>query len=91
MRLVQKLKQFERSLVYLKWAGSEGYGKIHYVGSDFVEFEILDTETMEYSEKVLINSQLVLEAVVKSVDISRVLVELSSSLPCAQVDTQNNF
>ena len=91
MRLVQKLKQFERSLVFLKWAGSESYGKLNYVGSDFVEFEVLDTDSMEYTEKVLINSQLILEAVVKGVDISRVLAEYASTLPCSQPDNQANL
>lgn len=81
MQLVQKLKQFERQLVFLKWGCSEEYGKINYVGFDFIEFEVLDTETMEYTEKVLINVQLVLEVVVQGSDISRVLAEYSSRLP----------
>lgn len=88
MQLVQKLKQFERQVVFLKWAGSEGYGRINYVGSDFMEFEVLDTDTMEYSEKVLINSQLILEAVISGSDISRVIAEYSSNLPSAQNDLQ---
>ncbi len=87
MLLVHKLKQFERQVVFMRWASSEGYGRINYVGGDFVEFEVLDVETMEYSEKVLINAQLVLEVVVRGSDISRVLVEYSSTLPSPESES----
>lgn len=85
MRLVQKLKQYEKQIVFLKWAGSESYGKINYVGSDFVDFEVLETETMEYTEKVLINVQLILEVVIGSSDIARVIAEYSSNLPSSDI------
>lgn len=81
MQLVQKLKQFERQLVFLKWGVSEEYGRINYVGFDFVEFEVLDTDSMEYTDKVLVNVQLILEVVVKGTDISRIIAEYSSRLP----------
>ena len=81
MKLVDKLKLFERQLVFLKWGTSESYGKINYVGYDFIEFEIFDTEELEYTDKILINSQLILEVVIKGSDISRILVEYSASLP----------
>ena len=81
MKLVDKLKLYERQLVFLKWGTSESYGKINYVGYDFIEFEIFDTEELEYTDKILINSQLILEVVVKGSDISRILVEYSASLP----------
>lgn len=91
MNLVQKLKQFERQMVYLKWAGDEGYGKINYVGYDFVEFEVLDVDSMEFVEKLLLNSQLILEVVVRSSDVSRVIAEYSSSLPPAATEPNNNL
>ncbi len=81
MRLVEKLKQFERSLVYMNWGTTAEYGKINYVGSDYVEFEVLNLDTMEYSEKVLINCQLILEVIFYSPDISRLAMEYSSRLP----------
>ena len=59
MRLIQKLKLFEQQYVFMRWATAEEYGKIRYVGYDFVEFEIINIETMEYQETVLINSQLI--------------------------------
>ena len=81
MRLVDKLKQFERQVVYLRWANNSAYGKLKYVGFDFVEFEVLDIDKMEYVETVLINSQLILEVISKSTDIARIVAEFSSRLP----------
>jgi len=81
MKLVDKLKLFERQLVFMKWGSSEGYGRINYVGYDFLEFEIFDTDTLEYTDKLLINAQLILEVVIKGSDIARILAEYSASLP----------
>ena len=81
MKLTDKLKIFEKQLVFMKWGASEGYGRLNYVGYDFVEFEIFDTEVLEYTDKILINSQLILEVVVKGSDIARILAEYSAALP----------
>lgn len=86
MRLIQKLKQFERQYVFLRWATAEEYGKIKYVGSDFVEFEVINIESMEYSETVLINNQLILEVILGGPDISRIVAEVSSQLPSPRLD-----
>ena len=87
MRMIDKLKQFERKVVFMNWGSTAEYGKINYVGDDFVEFEILNPEIMEYTEKVLINSQLILEVVVFSTDISRIAMEYASKLP---MENSNN-
>lgn len=81
MRLIQKLKQFERQYLFIRWATAEEYGKLKYVGSDFVEFEIINVETMEYVETVLINTQLILEVIIGGADIARIVAEVSSQLP----------
>lgn len=81
MRLIQKLKQFERQYVFIRWATAEEYGKLKYVGSDFIEFEVINVETMEYVETVLINNQLILEVIIGGADISRIIAEVSSQLP----------
>ena len=81
MLLVSKLKMFERQMVFMKWGNSEGYGRINYVGHDFLEFEIFDIDILEYTDKILINSQLILEVVIKGSDIARILAEYSASLP----------
>jgi len=81
MRLIQKLKQFERQYLFLRWATAEEYGKLKYVGQDFVEFDVIDVDSMEYRETILINNQLILEAIVGGADISRIVAEVSSKLP----------
>lgn len=83
MRLIQKLKQYERQYMFLRWATAEEYGKLKYVGYDFVEFDVINVDTMEYTETVLINTQLILEAVVGGADIARIVAEVSSQLPSA--------
>lgn len=80
MRLIQKLKQFEHQYVFMRWATAEEYGKIKYVGYDFVQFDVINVETMEYVETVLINSQLILEVIVGGADIARIVAEVSSKL-----------
>lgn len=81
MRLIQKLKQFERQYMFIRWATAEEYGKLKYVGSDFIEFEVINVDTMEYTETILINNQLILEVVVGGADIARIVAEVSSRLP----------
>lgn len=81
MRLVQKLKQFERQYMFLRWADSEEYGRLKYVGSDFIEFEIIDIDAMEYRETVLINHQVILEVAIGGADVARIIAEVSSKLP----------
>ena len=86
MRLADKLKLFEKQIVFMRWGGSEGYGRINYVGSDFVEFEVLDTDDLEYTDKLLINTQLILEVVIKGSDIARIIAEYAASLPEFKTD-----
>ena len=81
MKLVEKMKVFEEQYVFLRWATGAEYGKVITVGEDFIEFNILDVDTMEYRETVIINSQLVLEIVFGGSDISRIIAEISSMLP----------
>jgi len=80
MKLINRMKVFEQKYVFLRWATGAEYGKITYVGDDFVEFNIIDVDTMEYRETVIINSQLILEAVFGGPDISRIVAEISSML-----------
>ena len=75
--MIQKLKLFEQTVVFLRWATAAEFGKITYVGEDFVEFLALNPDTMEYGDKILINSQLILEVMVSGYEISRILAELS--------------
>ena len=89
MRMIQKLKLFEQTIVFLRWATAEEFGKITYVGDDFIEFLVLDPETMEYGEKVLINSQLILEVMLSGFEISRLIAEVSAKAQDADNTTTN--
>jgi len=80
MRMIDKLKTFEHKYVFLRWATGAEYGKINYVGEDYVEFNILDVDTMEYRETTMINSSLILEIVFGGSDISRIVAEISSMI-----------
>ena len=80
MYLIQKLKQFEKQYMFIRWATAGEYGKLKYVGDDFVEFDVIDVDTMEYSETVLINPQLILEIIIGGADIARIVAEISSKL-----------
>ena len=81
MKLTDKLKTFERQVVFMRWGGNESYGRLNYVGFDFVEFEVFDADELQFTDKILINSQLILEVVVNGSDIARILAEYSGSLP----------
>ncbi len=81
MRLIDRMKMFEQKYVFLRWATGAEYGKITYVGEDYIEFNIIDVDSMEYRETVIINSQLILEAVFGGPDVSRIIAEISSMLP----------
>ena len=80
MKLINRMKMFEQQYVFLRWATGAEYGKITFVGDDFIEFNIIDVDTMEYRETVVINSQLILEAIFGGSDISRMVAEISSML-----------
>lgn len=80
MRLIDKLKGYENKYVFMKWAMNGEYGKIKYVGDDYVEFDVVDVETMSYRETLLILAPLILEVAIGGADISRIVAEISSQL-----------
>lgn len=80
MRLIDKLKIFENNYVFIKWAMGGEYGKLKYVGDDYIEFDVVDIETMSYQETLLISSNLILEVAIGGPDISRIVAEISSQL-----------
>ena len=48
-----------------------------FVGEDFVEFNIIDIDTMSYKETMVIYSPLILEVAIGGADIARIVAELS--------------
>ena len=81
MRLIDKLKAFENQYVFIRWATGGEYGKLKYVGEDYVEFDIINLDSMCYHETMLISSGLILEVAIGGPDISRIVAEISSQLP----------
>lgn len=80
MKLIEKLKDFEKQYVFLRWVSGGEYGKVEFVGDDFIEFAIIDVDSMEYRETMLINNQLILEIAYGGADVSRIIAELSSQM-----------
>ena len=80
MKLQEKLKEYENQYLFLRWATGGEYGKLMYVGEDFVEFNIIDVDTMSYRETALIYAPLILEVSIGGVDVARILAEVSSKM-----------
>ncbi|CDE99176.1 unknown [Clostridium sp. CAG:813] len=80
MKLQEKLKEYENQYLFLRWATGGEYGKLMYVGEDFVEFNIIDVETMSYRETALIYAPLILEVSIGGADVARILAEVSSKM-----------
>ena len=80
MRLIEKLKEFEQQYMFIRWATGSEYGKLIYAGDDFVEFDVINIETMEYAETVFIHSPLILEVAIGGADFSRIVAEMSSKI-----------
>ena len=78
--MLERLKDFENQYLFLRWVSGNEYGKLEFVGDDFIEFSVIDVDSMEYRETLLINSQLILEAAFGGADVSRVVAEISSQL-----------
>lgn len=77
MKMLEKLKEYENQYVFMRWATGGEYGKLMFVGEDFVEFNIIDIETMSYKETMVIYSPLILEVAIGGADIARIVAELS--------------
>ena len=80
MKLQEKLKEYENQYFFLRWATGGEYGKLMYVGEDFVEFNIIDVDTMSYRETALIYAPLILEVSIGGADVARILAEVSSKM-----------
>lgn len=80
MKLQEKLKEYENQYLFLRWVTGGEYGKLMYVGEDFVEFNIIDVDTMSYRETALIYAPLILEVSIGGADVARILAEVSSKM-----------
>ena len=80
MRMLERLKKFEKQYMFLRWVSGNEYGKLEFVGDDFIEFSVVDVDSMEDRETLLINSQLILEVAFGGADVSRIVAEISSQM-----------
>ncbi len=80
MKFLDKLREYENQYMFMKWATGGEYGKLITVGEDFIEFNIIDVETMSYRETLLIYAPLILEVSVGGADIARIVAEVSSQM-----------
>lgn len=80
MRLLEKLREYENQYVFVKWALGAEYGKLLSVGEDYVELAVINVETMEYRETLVIVSSLLLEISIGGSDIARIVAEVSSRM-----------
>lgn len=80
MQLIEKLKELENNYMFIRWATGGEYGKLIYAGEDFIEFETINVETMEYCETMLIYAPLILEVSIGGADVARILAEVSSKI-----------
>lgn len=80
MRLLEKLREFENQYLFVKWALGAEYGKLLSVGEDFIELAVIDVDTMEYRETLMILSSLLLEISIGGSDVARIVAEVSSRM-----------
>lgn len=80
MKLAEKLKEYENQYLFIRWATGGEYGKLIYAGEDFVEFNVIDIDTMAYRETLLIYTPLILEVSSGGADIARIVAEVSSQM-----------
>ncbi len=92
MYLSEKLKSLESKIVFMTWDTSAEYGKIKFVGHDYVEFDVIDRESLDYSKSILINPNMILEIVMGSTEVNRLIAAVSCKLPAYNNKTgANNF
>lgn len=80
MLLVHKLKGLEKQIMFLRWATGESFGKLNYVGEDYIEFAVINHITHEYGETLLLRPALIMEIVLGGNEVSKIIAELSNNL-----------
>ncbi|MBR1907308.1 hypothetical protein IJ818_00020 [bacterium] len=86
MRLLNRLQMLEGQYMFIKWVGGCEYAKLVNVALDFYEFDVIDIETMEYKETVMIRPDLLMEVTLGGADVQRVLAEMCCNMPSASRD-----
>ena len=47
MRMLERLKDLEHQYMFMRWVSGNEYGKLEFVGDDFIEFKVIDVDSME--------------------------------------------
>ena len=80
MSIVQRLKMLEGQYMFIKWIGGNEYVKLLHSEEDFIEFNVIDIETMDYKETLMIRPNLLMEVTFGGSDVQRILAEMSCNL-----------
>lgn len=80
MRLTERLSKLKGQYIFVKWSGGNEYGKLADIGNDYIELNVIDINTMDYQETLLLNERLLLEVSFGGWDISRIVAEVSSKI-----------
>ena len=86
MNFNQRFKLFTGQYMFIKWVGGSEYVKLINVGDDFYEFDVIDIDSMEYQETLMIQHNLLLEVTLGGADVQRILAEMSCNLPAVNRD-----
>lgn len=81
MRFCDCLKMYEGQYMFIKWIGGSDYAKLVRVGKDFYQFNIIDIDSMDYQETIMLQHNLLLEVTLGGADVQRILAEMSCNLP----------
>lgn len=80
MRMLEKLREYENQYVFVKWAFGGEYGKLLSIGDDYIELAVIDVDTMEYRETLILVASLIFEISLGGADIARIVAEVSSRM-----------
>lgn len=80
MRLLNRLKLLEGQYMFIKWVGGCEYAKLVSASIDFYEFDIIDIESMEYKETIIIRPNMLMEITFGGADVQRVLAEMCCNI-----------
>lgn len=79
MLLIQKLKSLEKQIIFIRWIDGEEYGKLQYVGNDYIEFTVINSDH-EYDETLLLRPNTITEIIYGGTEINKIIAEVSSKL-----------
>ena len=85
MKLINRLELLEGQYMFVKWIGGCEYAKLVNVAFDFIEFDIIDIDSMTYKETIFIRPDLIMEVTFGGPDVQRVLAEM-----CCNISTSDN-